>query len=249
MYKKIIPCLDIKDGRTVKGVNFVGLKDAGDPVELAQRYAEEGADELVLLNIAASNDERTTWLNLVSRMAEVIDIPLIVGGGIHSLKDAQLLFEVGANKVSVSSAAVENPGLIADIAQVFGNDAVVLAIDAMHEEDDWWVYTQGGKRATGLRVVKWAQRGERLGAGALLLTSMERDGTKNGFELELVGAVARAVNIPIIASGGAGSMDDFVALFAQTNASAGLAASIFHYGVVTIPELRAYLKTNNIVIK
>lgn len=241
--------MDIKDGRTVKGVNFVGLKDAGDPVELAQRYAEDGADELVLLNIAASNDGWPLWLDIVRRVAATIIIPFTVGGGINSPDDARLLIEAGANRISINSSAVDNPGLIAALSQELGSEAVVLAIDAKYEEDDWWVYTQGGKQSTGLKVTKWAQRGERLGAGALLLTSMGSDGTKDGFDLELIAAVSRVVRIPIIASGGAGSKDDFVKLFTQTDASAGLAASIFHYGVVPIAELRAYLKTNNIVIK
>lgn len=247
--KRIIPCLDIKDGRTVKGINFVDIRDAGDPVELAIKYANESADELVFLDITATIEKRKTLVELVSRIAKTINIPFTVGGGINSLEDAQAVIKAGADKVSVNSSAVNNPQLIADIANQFGNQCVVVAIDTKFENNDWWVYVNGGKTSTGLKTFDWLKTVERLGAGEILLTSMNHDGTKKGFACDLLVQVCQEINIPVIASGGAGALAHFEEVFTQTNVSAALAASIFHYNEIPIPTLKKYLKTKNIPIR
>ena len=247
--KRIIPCLDIQNGRTVKGINFIGIKDAGDPIELAQKYVEEGADELVFLDIAATIEKRETLLTLVKNIAEKIDIPFTVGGGIRSVEDAAKVIAAGADKVSINSSAVNRPELISEIANRFGSQCVVLAIDTKYVAGAWKVFIQGGRTQVPLNAIEWAQLGSELGAGEILLTSMNNDGTKEGFALSIVKALSASVNVPVIASGGAGSMNDFKELFSNTKATAGLAASIFHYGEIPIPQLKNYLKTNNIPIR
>lgn len=247
--KRIIPCLDIKDGRTVKGVNFVGLRDAGDAVELAKRYVQEGADELVFLDITATVEKRKNLTALVEKIAREINIPFTVGGGIHSLEDAQAIIRAGADKVSINTSAVNRPELIGEIASQFGSQCVVLAIDTKLDNGTWTVYTHGGRTPTSLRTVDWAKRGETLGAGEILLTSMNNDGTKNGFALDITAAVSAAVNIPVIASGGAGTMPHFADVFAQTKAGAALAASIFHFGEISIGELKGYLRGRGIQVR
>lgn len=247
--KRIIPCLDIQNGRTVKGINFVDIRDAGDPIELAKKYVLEGADELVFLDITATNEKRKTWINLVEKIAQEINIPFTVGGGIHSLEDATALIKAGADKVSLNSAAIKRPLLIHEIAQQLGSQAVVLAIDTKYENDDWYVYSNGGKIPTGLKTIDWALKAESLGAGEILLTSMNNDGTKSGFALDITKEVSERVNIPVIASGGAGTKEHFKEVFEKTKASGALAASIFHYGEIPIPTLKNYLKTENISIR
>jgi imidazole glycerol-phosphate synthase subunit HisF len=246
--KRIIPCLDIQNGRTVKGINFVGIRDAGDPIELAKKYANQGADELVFLDITATIEQRETLIELVERVAQQIDIPFTVGGGISSLKDVRKIIAAGADKVSINSSAVARPELISEIANEFGSQCVVLAIDTKYNED-WMVYVSGGRKSTNLSTVEWAQQGVQLGAGEILLTSMNNDGTKEGFALQIVQNVCDAVNVPVIASGGAGKKSDFHSLFRDTEATAGLAASIFHYDEIPIPELKQYLKNQNIPIR
>lgn len=247
--RRIIPCLDIRDGRTVKGVNFVDIRDAGDPIELAKRYVEEGADELVFLDITATIEKRKTLIELVKGIAREINIPFTVGGGINTLADAAALVQAGADKVSINSAAVKRPELITEIANEFGSQCVVLAIDTNYKDKEWIVYVHGGRTPTERQTVPWAVQAEGLGAGEILLTSMTRDGTKEGFALDITEQVSRAVNIPVIASGGAGKMVHFNEVFRQTGASAGLAASIFHFGEIPIPELKTYLKEQNIPIR
>ena len=247
--KRIIPCLDIQNGRTVKGINFIGIKDAGDPIELAQKYVEEGADELVFLDIAATIEKRETLLALVKNIAEKIDIPFTVGGGIRSVEDAAKVIAAGADKVSINTSAVNRPELISEIANRFGSQCVVLAIDTKYISSAWKVFIQGGRTQVPLNAIEWARRGVELGAGEILLTSMNNDGTKEGFALSIIKALCASVNVPVIASGGAGSMNDFKELFSNTKATAGLAASIFHYGEIPIPQLKNYLKTNNIPIR
>lgn len=247
--KRIIPCLDIKDGRTVKGIHFLNLQDAGDPVELAKKYVLEGADELVFLDITASDEKRETICELVTKIAKEINIPFTVGGGINSLAAAKSVIEAGADKISLNSSAVKRPELISEIAAEFGNQCVVVAIDAKLEEEEWRVFVNGGKTSTGLHAMEWAKKAEELGAGEILLTSMGNDGTKNGFELELCKVISSAVNIPVIASGGAGESAHFKHVFEQTKVSAALAASIFHFGELTIPELKKYLTTENIPVR
>ena len=247
--KRIIPCLDIREGRTVKGVNFVEIRDAGDPIELARRYVEEGADELVFLDITATIEKRKTLIELVRGIAREINIPFTVGGGINSLEDAAALVRAGADKISINSAAVKRPQLIADIAREFGSQCVVLAIDTNFVNDEWIVFVNGGRTPTSLRTVPWARQAEQLGAGEILLTSMTRDGTKEGFALDITEQVSNALNIPVIASGGAGTKEHFAEVFSETGASAGLAASIFHFGEIPIPALKAYLKKKNIQIR
>lgn len=247
--KRIIPCLDIKDGRTVKGVNFVGLRDAGDAVELAKRYVQEGADELVFLDITATVEKRKNLTTLVEKVAREINIPFTVGGGINSLEDAQAIIKAGADKVSINTSAVNRPELITEIAEQFGNQCVVVAIDTKFENNEWKVFTRGGRTETPLTTVEWAKEVEQRGAGEILLTSMNNDGTKNGFAIDITNAVSEAVNIPIIASGGAGTMQHFAEVFTKTKASAALAASIFHFGEIPIPELKEYLGKKEIAIR
>jgi len=247
--KRIIPCLDIKDNRVVKGVNFVGLTDAGNPVELAARYAQEGADELVFLDITATVEKRKTLAGLVTEVASQINIPFTVGGGINTAADAEYLIRSGADKVSLNSSAVKNPQLIKEIADNLGCQAVVVAIDAKRTNGFWEVYVSGGRIATGLSVTEWAQQAEQLGAGEILLTSMDKDGTKSGFAIALLNEVCAVTSIPVIASGGAGSKAHFAEVFTQTQATAALAASLFHYGELAIPDLKNYLKQQNISVR
>ncbi len=247
--KRIIPCLDIQDGRTVKGINFEGIRDAGDPIELAKRYVDEGADELVFLDITATNDKRKTICSLVEKIAAEITIPFTVGGGISSLEDAQAVILAGADKISINSAAIRRPELIREISNQFGKQCVVVAVDIKMVGNDWFVFSNGGRVQTELRAVDFCNEIAALGAGEILLTSMNNDGTKAGFALAITDQIARAVSIPVIASGGAGSIADFQTLFTQTNASAGLAASIFHYNEVSIPTLKNELKSTNIPIR
>lgn len=247
--KRIIPCLDIKDGRTVKGVNFVALRDAGDPIELAKRYVCEGADELVFLDITATIEKRKTLSELVRKIAKEINIPFTVGGGIYSLEDAQAVIRAGADKVSINSAAVKNPLLITEIADEFGSQCVVVAIDTKFDNNEWTVFVSGGKIPTTLKTMDWAKQIEQLGAGEILLTSMNNDRTKTGFAISILDQISKAINIPVIASGGAGTIEHFKEVFEKTKVSAALAASIFHFGMVSIPELKSYLKTQNISIQ
>lgn len=247
--KRIIPCLDIKNGRTVKGINFVGIKDAGDPIELAKKYVSEGADELVFLDITATIEKRETLIELVTKISKEIDIPFTVGGGINSVQDAGRVIAAGADKVSINSSAVKRPELISEIAARYGSQCVVLAIDTKYKDGNWQVYINGGSTPTELHAIDWAEKGVHLGAGELLLTSMNNDGTKQGFALDIVGIISESVNVPVIASGGAGSMKDFKTLFQTTKATAGLAASIFHYGEIPIPQLKNYLKTHKISVR
>lgn len=241
--------MDIRDGKTVKGVQFQALKTLGDPIQLAQIYVEEGADELVFLDITATMEKRKTLNYLVNKIADKISIPFTVGGGIASVADAVDLIEAGAAKVSIGSAAIRNPELIAEISREIGSEKLVVAIDVKSVEGQQWVFIKGGREQTEWQALDWAKKAEQLGAGEILLTSMNKDGTKAGFALELSDTISRAVNIPIIASGGAGSAQDFLDLFTKTQVSAGLAAGIFHYGEVGIPELRELLKENNIPLK
>ncbi|MCG2871263.1 MAG: imidazole glycerol phosphate synthase subunit HisF [Sulfolobales archaeon] len=247
--KRIIPCLDVKDGRVVKGVNFLNLKDKGDPVELASRYEEEGADEIVFLDISATVEGRKTLFEKVRQTAEVISVPLTVGGGIRSLQDAEKAFDSGADKVSINTAAVENKGLITQIADQFGRQALVVAIDAKRVGNSFRVFVRSGTQDTGLEVVDWAREVEALGAGEILLTSIDRDGTRMGYDIELTDAVSRAVRIPVIASGGAGEMRHFLEVFERTKVDAALAAGVFHEGLIRIPELKSYLKKNGVEVR
>ena len=247
--KRIIPCLDIKNGRTVKGINFEDIRDAGDPLALAKKYVKDGADELVFLDITATTEKRKTLVTLVEKIAKEINIPFTVGGGINELVDATVVINAGADKVSINSAALKNPILIADIANQFGSQATVVAIDTKFENNEWMVYVSGGRIATGLKALNWAMQAEALGAGEILLTSMNNDGTKNGFALDITNIISNALNIPIIASGGAGNMNHFVDVFTNTKATGALAASIFHFGEVSIPMLKNYLKNQNIKVR
>ncbi|HAY3550139.1 imidazole glycerol phosphate synthase subunit HisF [Elizabethkingia meningoseptica] len=247
--KRIIPCLDIKDGRTVKGVNFEGLRDAGDPVVLAKKYVEEGADELVFLDISATQEERKTLAGLVERIAQEINIPFIVGGGINTVEDAATIIKAGADKISINSSAVKNPQLISDLAARFGSQCVVVAIDTKSVNDTEKVFVSGGKIETEKETLKWAKEAEERGAGEILLTSMNADGTKAGFSLYVTRQISQLVNIPVIASGGAGKMEDFKEVFEETKASGALAASIFHFGEIPIPQLKEYLTQQNIPVR
>ena len=248
--KRIIPCLDVKAGRVVKGVHFVGLRDAGDPVELANAYNRDGADELVFLDITASSDRRGIMRDLVERTAREVFIPLTVGGGIRSVKDARNILVVGADKISVNTAAVERPELLGELSQEFGAQAVVLAIDARRRDAGGWnVFTYGGRTDTGMDAVEWAARGEALGAGEILLTSMDRDGTQIGFDCELTRAISRNTRIPVIASGGGGKPEDFVKVLGEGEADAALAASIFHYGTYTVDGLKKILAGHGIPVR
>lgn len=247
--KRIIPCLDIKDGRTVKGTNFIDLRDAGDPVELAALYAAQGADELVFLDITATNEKRKTLAALVDRIAQRINIPFTVGGGISSVEDVRVLLDSGADKISVNTSAFKDPELINRLAASFGSQCVVLAIDAKKREDgEWYVYLNGGRQATDKKCLDWAKEGVQRGAGEILLTSMDHDGTKAGFAKEITGAVSRAVNVPVIASGGGGLPEHFAEIL-NGQADAALAASIFHFGEVSIPDLKSYLRQKGIPVR
>ncbi len=246
---RVIPCLDVDGGRVVKGVGFVDLRDAGDPVELARRYDEEGADELVFLDITASSDGRDTMLDVVRRTAEEVFIPMTVGGGVRTIEDARALLRAGADKVAVNSAAIARPVLVAEIAATFGSQCVVVAVDARRRPGGGFeVYTHGGRRATGLDALTWAVLAERLGAGELLVTSMDRDGTEDGYDLELVGEMSAALGVPLVASGGVGSLDHLVA-GAGAGADAVLAASIFHYGRHSVGEAKRYLADHAVVVR
>ena len=248
--KRIIPCLDVRDGRVVKGVNFVNIRDAGDPVELARFYSDQGADEIVFLDITATSDGRATVADVVERTAEQVFVPLTVGGGIRTLEDFRQLLRAGADKISVNSAAVKDPGLISRAAERFGSQCVVLAIDARRRpEGSYEVVVAGGRTPTGLDAVEWARRGEALGAGEILLTSMDADCTKAGFDLEMTRAVTQAVSIPVIASGGCGSLEHFAQVFAETDCDAALAASLFHFGELTVPQVKEYLRKRKIPVR
>lgn len=247
--KRIIPCLDIKDGRTVKGVNFVNLRDAGDPVELAAQYARENADELVFLDISATEQQRKTLAALVLKIAATIDIPFTVGGGIRSVEDVSILLKNGADKVSINSAAVKRPELINEVATHFGSQCLVVAIDAKQIKGEWIVHLVGGKVPTEIRLFDWAKEVEERGAGEILFTSMDHDGTKNGFANEALARLSTEVNIPIIASGGAGNTRHFIDTFTHGKADAALAASIFHFGEISVPDLKQQLKQQHIAVR
>jgi imidazole glycerol-phosphate synthase subunit HisF len=247
--KRIIPCLDIKDGRTVKGVNFVDIRDAGDPIELAKKYIQQGADELVFLDITATNEKRKTLSALVEKIAKEINIPFTVGGGINTLEDVAVVIKAGADKVSVNTAAIKNPTLISDIANQYGRQCVVVAIDTKFVDTQWIVHSNGGKINTDLLTTDWAIKATTLGAGEILLTSMDNDGSKNGFALDITNTISNSINIPVIASGGAGSMQHFEDVFTKTKATGALAASIFHFAEIAIPDLKNFLKNKNIPIR
>ena len=248
--KRIIPCLDVRDGRVVKGVNFVNIRDAGDPVELATYYSDQGADEIVFLDITATSNGRKTVADVVERTASRVFVPLTVGGGIRTLEDFQILLRAGADKISVNSAAVKDPTLISRAAERFGSQCVVLAIDARKQpEGGYEVVVAGGRIPTGLDAVEWAKEGQRLGAGEILLTSMDADGTKAGFDIEMTRAVTQAVSIPVIASGGCGSLEHFAQVFEETGCDAALAASLFHFGELTVPQVKDYLARRNIPVR
>ncbi|MEK5441156.1 MULTISPECIES: imidazole glycerol phosphate synthase subunit HisF [unclassified Fredinandcohnia] len=249
--KRIIPCLDVKDGRVVKGIQFVGLRDAGDPVELAKFYDSEGADELVFLDISASHEGRKTMVEVVEKVAAELAIPFTVGGGINSLEDMKKILRAGADKVSLNTAAVTNPALIKEGADFFGSQCIVVAIDAKYDEklSSWRVYTHGGRKATEWEVVSWAKEAIKLGAGEILLTSMDDDGSKDGFNLELTKRVSEAVTVPVIASGGAGNAEHFVQAFKEGKADAALAASIFHYKETSVKEVKTYLKEKGVNVR
>ena len=248
--KRIIPCLDVRDGRVVKGVNFVNIRDAGDPVELAKYYSDQGADEIVFLDITATSDARDTVADVVERTASQVFVPLTVGGGIRTLEDFQRLLRAGADKISVNSAAVARPELISEAAERFGSQCVVLAVDARSRGDGTWeVVVAGGRKPTGIDLIEWVKKGEALGAGEILLTSMDADGTKAGFDLAMTKAVTDAVSIPVIASGGCGSLAHFAEVFEETNCDAALAASLFHFGELTVPQVKDYLRERSIPVR
>lgn len=247
--KRIIPCLDVKDGRTVKGVNFVDLKDAGDPVELAWQYAQQGADELVFLDITATHERRKTMIEMVKSVARQLNIPFTIGGGITSIADADALLSAGADKISINSAAVKNPALIEDLAKVFGVQFVVVAVDTKLVEQRNMVHLNGGRLLTELETLQWIKQAESLGAGEILLTSMDHDGTKQGFDCKLLDQVCKLINIPVIASGGAGKTEHFTEVFGTTGVDAALAASVFHFGEITIPDLKTELNKHHIPVR
>ncbi len=247
--KRIIPCLDVKDGRTVKGTNFVNLRDAGDAVELAKIYSTNGADELVFLDITATVEKRRTLSKLVKRIAAEINIPFTVGGGINTIEDIEILLSAGADKVSINTSAVKNPNILSEAARNFGSQCIVLAIDAKKNENQWKVFLNGGRIETEWDAIEWAKRGVDLGAGEILLTSMNADGTQNGFEVELTRKVSETVNVPVIASGGAGKLEHFAEVFEKGKADAALAASVFHFGEIEIPTLKNYLRERHIEVR
>lgn len=247
--KRIIPCLDIKDGTTVKGINFEGLRNAGDPIELAKKYENEGADELVFLDITATIEERKTFVELVKNIAKELSIPFTVGGGISSVEDVRKLLEAGADKISINSSAVKNPQLVSDLAKQFGSQCVVVAIDTKFVNGDDWIFVKGGREITTLKTLDWAKEAEKLGAGEILLTSMDGDGTKNGFDIRITKLVSDHINIPVIASGGAGNTEDFETVFSKTKATGALAASVFHFGEINISNLKEDLKFNKITVR
>ena len=248
--KRIIPCLDVRDGRVVKGVNFVNIRDAGDPVELAKFYSDQGADEIVFLDITATSDARDTVADVVERTASEVFVPLTVGGGIRTIEDFARLLRSGADKISVNSAAVADPTLISRAAERFGSQCVVLAVDARARGDgSWEVVVAGGRKPTGIDLIDWVRRGEALGAGEILLTSMDADGTKAGFDLAMTKAVTEAVSIPVIASGGCGSLEHFAQVFRETGCDAALAASLFHFGELTVPQVKTYLHQQGIPVR
>lgn len=247
--KRIIPCLDVDKGRVVKGINFVNIKDAGDPVELAKFYNREGADELVFLDITASAENRETILAVVREVAKQVFIPFTVGGGVRSVEDIRNILLAGADKVSLNTSAVNNPELITKASKAFGSQCIVLAIDAKKENDSWKVFINGGRTATNLDAVSWAREAVGKGAGEILLTSMDRDGTKKGYDVELTKTISESVNVPVIASGGAGELENFVNIFAEGKADAALAASLFHFGQLKIKQVKSYLKKSNIQVR
>lgn len=247
--KRIIPCLDVKDGKTVKGINFENIKNVGDPVELGAYYAQMGADELVFLDITATNEKRKTLSELVTRIAKEINIPFTVGGGISSIDDVSFLMACGADKISINTAAVLHPELITELAKNFGSQCIVLAIDTKFINGEWYVFLNGGRIPTDIKTIEWVKKAVNLGAGEILLTSMDHDGTKNGFAIDITRAVSESVNVPVIASGGAGTMEHFVEVFKEGKADAALAASIFHYKEIEIPALKTYLKQKGIEVR
>lgn len=248
--KRIIPCLDVKNGRTVKGTNFLQLRDAGDPIELGKKYSDEGADELVFLDISATNEKRKTAIELAEKVAQSISIPFIIGGGVSSVEDIRAVLKAGADKVAINSAAVRNPQLISECANIFGSQAIVVAIDAKYQSSEYWeVFVSGGKTPTGLNAREWAKEVEILGAGEILLTSMDRDGTKQGYDIALTKSIAHAVSIPLIASGGVGKKKDFLEVFQHTPATGALAASVFHFAEINIAQLKQYLHHSHIPVR
>jgi cyclase len=249
--KRIIPCMDIRDGQIVKGINFEDIREIGDPVEMGKYYVEQGADELVYLDITATNEKRKVFLSLVREIAKVINIPFTVGGGISCIEDVSALLDAGADKISVNSAAVKNPELITELANRFGSQCIVVAIDVkrINENSDWYVYVHGGKTKTELKAIDWAKQAEELGAGEILLTSMNNDGTKDGFAIDITADVWNSIHIPLIASGGAGTVQHFADVFRKSNAEAALAASVFHYKEIEIPALKKFLLSNNIPVR
>ena len=250
--KRVIPCMDVKDGRVVKGVNFVNLRDAGDPIELAQRYDEQKADEVIFLDITATSDDRATTVELASRASEELLLPFCVGGGFHNIDDIRTMIAAGADKVSINSAAVADPSILTKAAALFGTQAIICAIDAKHVAgglDKWEVYVHGGRKATGIDAVEWAREAERRGAGEILLTSMDRDGSQDGFDIPLTRAIARAVNIPVIASGGVGKLEHFAEGVLEGEADAVLAASVFHFGTYTVRQVKEYMRSQGIPVR
>lgn len=247
--KRIIPCLDVRDGKTVKGINFENIINVGDPVDLGALYAEMGADELVFLDITATHEKRRTLAELVTRVAHKINIPFTVGGGIGSVKDVSVLLNCGADKISVNSAAVRNPILIGELAKQFGSQCVVLAIDTKYENGDWYVYLNGGRIPTTIKTLDWVKQAVELGAGEILLTSMNHDGTKDGFAIDITRAISELVNVPVIASGGAGKMEHFTEVFKEGKADAALAASIFHYKEIAISDLKIFLRNEGVAVR
>ncbi len=247
--KRIIPCLDVQNGQTVKGINFENIQNVGDPVVLATLYAEQGADELVFLDITATNEKRKTLTELVRKVSKVLNIPFTVGGGVSTVDDVRALLDAGADKISVNTAAVKDPQIIETLAKQFGSQCIVLAIDTKFENENWFVYLNGGRVKTEMKTIDWAKQAVQMGAGEILLTSMNNDGTKNGFALDITASVSSAVNVPVIASGGAGNMQHFVYVFGEGKADAALAASIFHYKEIAIPTLKQFLHAHQIDVR